>query len=225
MLLAVVDVNTPASSEPAWTGWTLLAGVLALGTRAWFIGLRVTDMTRVRHGWLRNRTIPKQRVVGVGSANYSGLWQIGPSNLFAMVVLQLADGSEVLVPELAGRPGASGTWSTRSNRPWDFQPHQCCAADGSNVRYSARPVGGIERACASVPPWSPGFRSRSLHLCATVSCSWCIAIHRVGGIPTVGTSSADMSRRASRLTGRHSGMPRRTRCPRPRPPTHPDDGQ
>jgi hypothetical protein len=103
MLMAVVDPNTPALGQPAW-GWTLLASVLALGTRAWFIGLRVTEQALVRHGWLRNRTIARQRIVGVGSANYSGLWQIGSSNLFAMVVLRLADGSEVEVPELAGRP-------------------------------------------------------------------------------------------------------------------------
>ena len=104
MLLAEVDPNTPASGEPAWTGWTLLALVVALGARAWFIGVRVTDKTLVRHGWLRKTTIARQRIVGVGSANYSGSWQIGPSNLFAMVVLQLSDGSEVEVPELAGRP-------------------------------------------------------------------------------------------------------------------------
>jgi len=49
-----------------------------------------------------------------------------------------------------------------------------------------------------VPPWLPRFRPQSLHLCAPVSCSWCVAIHRVGGIPTAGTPSADMSSRASR---------------------------
>lgn len=52
----------------------------------------------------------------------------------------------------------------------------------------------------SVSPWSPRFRSQPLHLCATVSCSWCIAIHRVGGIPTAGTSLVDMSSQASCLT-------------------------
>lgn len=104
MMVAEVDLNTPGPGEAAWTGWTLLVLVVALGTRAWFIGVRVSDKTLVRHGWLRNKTIATQRIVGVGSANYSGSWQIGASNLFAMVVLQLADGTEVEVPELAGRP-------------------------------------------------------------------------------------------------------------------------
>jgi hypothetical protein len=50
----------------------------------------------------------------------------------------------------------------------------------------------------SVPPWS-WIPIAVAALGATVSCSWCTAIHLVGGIPTAGTSSADMSSRASRI--------------------------
>lgn len=32
----------------------------------------------------------------------------------------------------------------------------------------------------SLPSWAPGFRSQSLHLWLTASCSWCTAIHCVG---------------------------------------------
>ena len=101
-VFAVVDPQTRASGDRAWLGWTLLGGVLAFVVRAWFIGVELAEGRVVRHGWLRNTAVDRGRVAGVGSANYSGIWLID-SSLFAMVVLRLDDGSEVEVPELAGR--------------------------------------------------------------------------------------------------------------------------
>lgn len=100
-----LDPDNPPSGSPAWLGWLLLACVLAVMARAWFIGLRITATHVVRHGWLRNVAIARHRISGVGSASYNGLWVTGTNtSLVGMVVLRLVDGQEVEVLELVGRP-------------------------------------------------------------------------------------------------------------------------
>jgi len=94
----------PPSGSPAWLGWTLLACALAVMARAWFIGVRITGTHVVRHGWLRNVSITRAPISGVGSASYNRLWITGSTSLFGLVVLRLVDGREVEVPELVGRP-------------------------------------------------------------------------------------------------------------------------
>ena len=101
-VFAAVDPDTPPSGDPAWLGWTLLGCALVFVARAWSVGVQVTDSRVMRHGWVRNTAFDRDRVASVGSANYSGVWLLDTS-VFAMVVLCLDDGSEVEVPELAGR--------------------------------------------------------------------------------------------------------------------------
>lgn len=86
-VFAAVDPNTPPSSDPAWLGRALLGCALALVVRAWSIGVQVTDSRVVRHGWVRNTAIDRDRVAGVGSANYSAVWLLDTS-LFAMVIVR-----------------------------------------------------------------------------------------------------------------------------------------
>jgi len=79
----------------------LLILVVGFVVRAWRVGIEVTPDKVVRHGWFRNSVLDRARILGVGSTNYSGVWLLD-SSLLAMVVLRLADGAEVELPELMG---------------------------------------------------------------------------------------------------------------------------
>jgi hypothetical protein len=103
---AILDPTLEDTRDPNWMFWAGTTVLVALLTRAPFVGLVIRGGRLTRHSWVRSYSWSKDDILQVGPASYSGALNRGSqSGRFRMIVLTVRDGSDterVEVPEVSG---------------------------------------------------------------------------------------------------------------------------